>query len=518
MYMRGRWSLPLNSNPGSYYNSSAFAKSADWPSSKGAPSSLQVRRAAQCIRASLDFLRLIENETLAPDEFKGNPLDMFPYTVMFGSTRAPMLFRDVTVRSPSSRHVTVLRGGEFFKVEVMDAKRNPYSAATIAKSLEQVVNNRESSDVIGLAALTTLDRDAWATAYADLTKTSHEALGGVGGALFHVCLDDEEDTPSSDEKNNIVRSSLHGTGRNRWFDQSFTLVVDSKGRVGSNFEHSWGDGLSIVRWANVVFDRISRWTAKDFGEETSLGKAAVQKIRFGRVSKDVLAARDKALDAFQASCKALKLETRAFNKFGVEETKRLRASADAVFQQAVQLAFRRMTGKTEATYESCSTQTFLGGRTETIRSASPDSVRFVAEMTDCLSEGDVVRAKLLRKALERHAQLAAEAASGKGFDRHLFCLKKLAESKKLPLPDLLKGPGYALLEKNVISTSTVSHGYVDQAAFGPVVANGIGICYHFFPDRIHFCVTSYELDPKEFSNRLEGALMDIHGLLQIPLT
>jgi carnitine O-palmitoyltransferase 2 len=204
-----------------------------------------------------------------------------------------------------------------------------------------------------------------------------------------------------------------------------------------------------------------------------------------------------------------------FSKFGIENAKRLGASADGCFQQAIQLAYRRMTNSTVATYESCSTQTFLGGRTETIRSASPQSAAFVTEMTDCLSEGDTVRARLLRKALKKHSELATEAANGNGFDRHLFALKRTAQVKQLPLPDLIRGKGYALLERNILSTSTVSQEYIEQSAFGPVVENGIGIYYHFFNDRIHYCVTSYSLDPIEFADNLERALEDINRLLEV---
>ena len=503
--------MAIHSNPGSLMSSKSFKESAPWP--PNSPDSIQVRRAAQCIKATLDFLRAIETEMLDPDEFKGMPLDMHSYTMMFGTTRSPMRFRDVWVRAPSSRHIAVLRGGEFFKVEVMDAKRNPHSAITIARQLEVVTRNRESQDVPNLAALTTLDRDIWADAYVDLKSSSRSALDAIGGALFHVALDDEAETKQ--KRNDIVRSFLHGSGSNRWFDQSFTLIVDENGNCGSNFEHSWGDGLSMVRWANVIHDSISKWQPSDFGEDSKMKSSAVSKIKFGQVSPSVLITRDTALDRFEKLKSSLKLETRIFSNYGTDHMKKLRASSDAGFQQALQLAYRRMTGKTVATYESCSTQTFLGGRTETIRSASNESAAFVSEMTDCLSEGDATRARLLRKALEKHSRLANEAATGSGFDRHLFAIKQLALSKNLPLPDLLKGKGYALLEKNIISTSTVSQKYADQAAFGPVVSNGVGVCYHFFPDRIHFCVTSYELDPIEFCDKVEEALKDIERLLQI---
>ena len=81
---------------------------------------------------------------------------------------------------------------------------------------------------------------------------------------------------------------------------------------------------------------------------------------------------------------------------------------------------------TVPTYESGSTQSHLGGRTETIRPASTQSKAFVAAM--CKSEGEnntipteqelqVEREELLREACVKHAELARLAAMGQGFDR-----------------------------------------------------------------------------------------------------
>jgi carnitine O-palmitoyltransferase 2 len=500
----------VHSNPGTLSSTRSFQTSAPWPTS--APGSLQIQRAAQCVKATLDFLKSIEDQLLEPDEFKGQPLDMTPYSLMGGTTRVPMKSRDLWVRAPNSRHITVLRDGEFFKVEVLDEKRNPYSAFTIAKLLESVFYNRERVGATNLAALTTLERDTWASIYLNLKSSSFQALNTVGGSLFHLALDSEQDQGKT--RNELIRSCLHGNGANRWFDQSFTLIVDSKGNVGSSFEHSWGDGLSLVRWSNVMHDRISKWKTEDFGElNPKLGRFVVQKVDFGQVSPEVLDARDRALDEFRKLTQQLGLESRVFTEFGVERMKLLKASPDGCFQQAIQLAYRRMTGKTVATYESCSTQAFLGGRTETIRSATPESQTFVNEMMDCLSAGDVERARLLRIAVKRHSVIATEASRGEGFDRHIFALKRIAEQQKLPIPDMFLGKGFSLLANNILSTSTVSEKYVEQAAFGPVVANGLGICYHFFSDRIHFCITSYSGDAVEFADKLTEALRDIGRLL-----
>lgn len=44
----------------------------------------------------------------------------------------------------------------------------------------------------------------------------------------------------------------------RWFDKSFTLIVCADGTAGLNFEHSWGDGVAVLRY----FQDISKDSTK----------------------------------------------------------------------------------------------------------------------------------------------------------------------------------------------------------------------------------------------------------------
>ena len=46
---------------------------------------------------------------------------------------------------------------------------------------------------------------------------------------------------------------LHNHGRNRWFDKSFSLLGAKGGDVAVHFEHSWGDGVCVVRYAEEIF-------------------------------------------------------------------------------------------------------------------------------------------------------------------------------------------------------------------------------------------------------------------------
>ena len=53
----------------------------------------------------------------------------------------------------------------------------------------------------------------------------------------------------------LSRMMLHGDARNRWFDKSFQVVVAANGQAGVVWEHSWGDGLAMLRFFEEVSKR-----------------------------------------------------------------------------------------------------------------------------------------------------------------------------------------------------------------------------------------------------------------------
>ena len=86
------------------------------------------------------------------------------------------------------------------------------------------------------------------------------------------------------------------------------------------------------------------------------------------------------------SISSLSLEILPFEKFGKERMKKWRLSPDAICQLAFQLANFRVRGKLSMTYEAALARIFKDGRTETIRSCTPQAALFVKEMTDKTSD------------------------------------------------------------------------------------------------------------------------------------
>lgn len=156
--------------------------------------------------------------------------------------------------------------------------------------------------------------------------------------------------------------------------------------------------------------------------------------------------------------------------------KQYRLSPDSIMQLGFQLGYYKQTQSFTATYESCSTAAFRHGRTETIRPCTMQTKAFCDAIVGATKGRSTTEMRaLIDECSTKHGQLTKEAAMGQGFDRHLFALRHMAKVHGHPVPDLYNDPSYAMINHNVLSTSTLSSAALLAGGFGPVVADGYGI-------------------------------------------
>lgn len=141
-----------------------------------------------------------------------------------------------------------------------------------------------------------------------------------------------------------------------------------------------------------------------------------------------------------------------------------KASPDAWAQMVKQLAFYRLNGRPPVVYESCQTRKFLLGRTEVIRSSSPESKAFCEAMISS-SSSDSDREKKFREAVRRHIQYSTWAADGQGVDRHMFGLKKLLQDGE-KMPEVFEEGVHAKSSHWELSTSQLSSNYLEGWGYG----------------------------------------------------
>jgi carnitine O-palmitoyltransferase 2 len=304
------------------------------------------------------------------------PLDMSQFNSLFGTTRVPKPGCDVLKTDRASGHVIVMHKNRFYEVTAIDSAGKNVSVANIEAQiraiLEAKVDPLPLQDSVGL--LTTENRDVWAAARAELEAAGNTAaLDRIDSAMFVMCLDTE--SPETPEE--IGSLMMHSNGRNRWFDKSFSFIVTANGKAAINFEHSWGDGVAVIRFMKDLYaDSIVPVPAYSVDALPKPQEIAV------KLTDPLRQTVTRASQRFGAQCSRLNLSVKRFESFGKDWIKSRKVSPDGIAQLAFQLAYRRMFGKTVSTYESASTSAYKHGRTECLRSATPQSLAYVLAHLD----------------------------------------------------------------------------------------------------------------------------------------
>ncbi|XP_044528894.1 carnitine O-palmitoyltransferase 2, mitochondrial isoform X2 [Gracilinanus agilis] len=511
MYLSARDSVVLNFNPFMSFNPDPKPDYND-----------QLTRATNLTVSAVRFMKTLRAGLLEPEVFHLNPaksdtdafkrlirlvpsslawygaymvnaypLDMSQYFRLFNSTRLPKPGRDELFTNEKEKHLLVLRNGNFYVFDVLDQDGNVLKAAEVHAHLKYILSDGSPAPQFPLAYLTSENRDVWAGLRQELLNNGNkEALEKVDSALFCLCLDG---FPITDLVH-LSHTMLHGDGVNRWFDKSFSLIMAKDGNAAINFEHSWGDGVAVLRFFNEVFKDSTQTPAITPQAQPAPvdSSKAVQKLDF-RLNDILKAGITRAKEKFDSTVQTLTVDSIQFQRGGKEFLKRHKISPDAVAQLAFQMAFFRQYGQTVATYESCSTAAFKHGRTETVRPASV----------------------FTKKCSEAFVREPSQSSTGQGFDRHLFALKYLAAAEGHPLPDLYQDPAYGQINHNILSTSTLTSPAVNIGGFAPVVPDGFGIGYGVHDDWIGCNISSYPgRDVREFLRCVNKALGDIFDVLE----
>ncbi|XP_060803793.1 carnitine O-palmitoyltransferase 2, mitochondrial [Amyelois transitella] len=441
---------------------------------------------------------------------KAFPLDMSQFVGLFGATRIPQLTKDKIFRDPSSRHVVVQKNGNFYIFDVYDSDGNILSPSELLGNLSRIVNDPTPKAEHPLGILTTQNRDEWAEQRRHLVETGNgEMLQKIDSAIFNLVLDD---VVIDDDKHMILRHFLQGDS-NKWFDKSFSLIVTGDGVAGVNFEHSWGDGVAVLRFFQDIYNETTGKPYIHPDSKPSETNVTVSKLEFNLddKSKGFIA---KALKEYKDWCDTLSIDYILYEGLTKEACKKFKVSPDCIMQLGFQAAYHLLYGKYVGTYESCSTSAFKHGRTETMRPCTDHTKLFCDKLHSNNSSKDELRA-IMAECSTYHSQLVKEAAMGEGFDRHLFALMKTAEENQTRKPDIFESYEYKYLNRSILSTSTLSAPSVLAGGFGPVVKDGFGIGYSAFPDKLGAAVTSYKPhnDSSKFVEALHKSFLDITKIL-----
>lgn len=253
----------------------------------------------------------------------------------------------------------------------------------------------------------------------------------------------------------------------------------SDGTLGLHCEHSWGDGVALLRFCDDIdqdANEHGRITNSTYASITSSTHDAIEKLRF-QFDDRLKSEWDTSKDNYDRFVSNLHVQTFQEAILGKNLLKKSALSPDAMMQLAIQMAYFKLHHRFVSAYESCSTAVYKHGRTETIRPVTKESKAFIESLSN--STDPLLKKDLLKKSSDKHQQLIKEAATGHGFDRHLFALKYLqeVENKEGKLHRIYTDRSYQLMDHTTLSMSTVASKHNATGGFGPVVNDGFGISY-----------------------------------------
>lgn len=295
-------------------------------------------------------------------------------------------------------------------------------------------------------------------------------------------------------------------------------MVFADGSAGLNSEHCKLDGTTVVGYVEEILGSPAPEQSERSGAR-SQGLPAVAPVRF--VLDDALAADVEAAGAdFAAHADATATATVSVEGFGSSRAKELGCSPDAFAQLAYQLAYRRATGRTGATYESIATRRFHHGRTEAMRVVTPEILRFVDAMTDPAT-GDEARRSAVRAAAEAHVARAKACQAGDAPEQHLWELQLVARRRGAELGvtepiALFDTPGWTIMRDDHLSTSSAPCPQVRFFGFGSTSPRCIGVGYVLMPDRFDLYLstpTAVAGQMHRFAAELRAAIAELDGLL-----
>ncbi|KPP66468.1 carnitine O-acetyltransferase-like, partial [Scleropages formosus] len=416
----------------------------------------QIRFAAKLIAGVLDFKTMIDNETLPVEYLGGNSLCMNQYYQVLCSCRVPGPRRDSVVNHARAKRpptfITVVHNYQFFVLEVYSSDGSLLTVDQIYMQLEKIWNSSLQTNKEPIGILTSQHRNTWAKAYANLIKVQ-----AIQKSIFTVCLDAPVPRVSDEMyRSRAALQMLHGGGSrwnsgNRWFDKTLQFIIGEDGTCGLSYEHAPAEGPPIVS----MVDHVVEYTKKTEMVRTPLVPLPMpQKLRFNitpEIKKDIEKAKQNMNMMYQRCC---------------------------------------------STYESASLRMFRLGRTDTIRSASIDSLNFSRTMDDP----------------------SKPAIRGEAIDRHLLGLRLQAIEDLVSMPKVFMDTSYAVAMHYNLSTSQVPAKTDCVMCFGPVVPDGYGVCYNPMEEHINFAVSAFnscsETNAARLAQGLEDALLDMRDLVE----
>jgi carnitine O-palmitoyltransferase 2 len=235
----------------------------------------------------------------------------------------------------TQKHILVLRKGHFFTFPVFDESGNILPPDTLYAYMSHITNMKLNDAEHPIGVLTSENRNTWARIRENLEKLGNqEALRLVDSAVYCIALDDL----SSEDPDKLLTNFLHGDPKNRWFDKSISLIVTQNAQAAVNFEHSWGDGVAVLRFFTEIFSDTEkhRFVTTKSKVDSNADFGEIKKLEF-KLDDGLISAINEAKSKYSEAVSRIKIKNFELNLFGKQFLKKLSVGPDSLMQTAFQV-------------------------------------------------------------------------------------------------------------------------------------------------------------------------------------
>ncbi len=400
---------------------------------------------------------------------RGEELSPSQWRFATGAMREPRAGCDAIVDGPTSpqhREILVLRHNNAYAVRVADEQGQPLPRPVLEQTLQAIVAADHApgrfTDLSYLGSASAAD--ILAELLAD--EANQQVYQRLREALFLVDLAEGCDDPI------LAMRRLTFESGHAWTYKPATYQIDVGGDfVAVHFEHTLADGATLK-------ELVAR--AQRHEPNETPGSAPEPELLQWSESPDLAARIDAGLSAFEAEAAKYRVRRETCD-FRVPAGFKL--STDAAMQWVMLYAQVATWGRVRSHYEAVDMREYAAGRTECLRSVTPEAVALVRG----LLAGDAT-AEQLEATRVAHSGWVKACKSGNAIDRHLFGLQLMASRLGLT-PAIFADESYKRLTQDLLSTTSLGdRAQIIRVTFAPTARGCIGAYYSADAASFEFCL------------------------------
>lgn len=471
-------------------------------------------RAVQLIYQMTNVYLNLVNGTYPIEYTKNNqPIDMSFYLNFFKSCRIPGKEQDSFYRGEmqtADNYIVIFVNGIYFRLQVTNHQGEIKSLDQIMEGINYILSSRSvpKQGEHLIPYFTGVKREQSTLIYHQLKKEKQNSqnLQQIEQALFVLSFSDGKDESKEERITEVLLNTSH-----QFLSKTTQAVITKNGHLGFNMEHTAIDGVPTLNLFTNIFESFNNLEQR-LTENSSAD--LVQRVEWVLTSQ-MINTLEKAQELVQIENHSYILKHHVFSIFGKERMKKADVSPDAFVHIALAMAQQKVFGKLRSVYEPVAMRMYFEGRTESARSISQEKKLFAEAFyseTESLSKQKLI--ELFTEAATAHSARIAQCQKGKGVERHLFGLQKMALSPEEGLT-FFSTEALKRLEDDFISTTGIPYDILESFSFGPVNKTGFGLYYGILDEKIILTISAKKVHQNEAIQLLEDICTALIALTEL---